>query len=459
VEAAAIGIAITSTSQIPIIDSFNTGLPASIIIDDAGRSWSRPEMFDCVAELSRTSLVIVLTNSDSIEDRLEFARSGAVGVFPRSQEARQMTSFLAEVLAQRRSAQSTVLALNVGATLSERLREAFAGPDCRLDIRDDLSSFWQALEEHGADLVAVGSDGAESSGPDLCRVIRADPRWHRLPVVVVGDRKRTHLDDAIAAGADDYLSELLTPHELGIRLQRHLERGRLTLTRSDIDPLTGTENRTATERSLDRLLRLAARHGNPLAFALITVDQADQIRETEGNAVCDAVLRRLGARLIGRFRGEDIVGRWSHDGFAVGMYGATGEDARERITEVLHGFAAEGLPTTSGKLAQYTFSAGVASSPANGSTLSSLERLCETALRRANSAQNSVVSSHERPTGHPPNVVDVVLIEDDDSVADVIEYALGLRHFKFLRSGGRKGIGRGACDGPRRANGCWASES
>jgi DNA-binding response OmpR family regulator len=30
-------------------------------------------------------------------------------------------------------------------------------------------------------------------------------------------------------------------------------------------------------------------------------------------------------------------------------------------------------------------------------------------------------------------VVDVVLVDDDDAVADVIEYALGLRHYEFLR--------------------------
>ncbi len=47
--------------------------------------------------------------------------------------------------------------------------------------------------------------------------------------------------------------------------------------------------------------------------------------------------------------------------------------------------------------------------------------------------QNSVVLAGERPAEHPSNYVDVVVVEDDDSVADVIEYALSLREYDFVR--------------------------
>jgi DNA-binding response OmpR family regulator len=39
----------------------------------------------------------------------------------------------------------------------------------------------------------------------------------------------------------------------------------------------------------------------------------------------------------------------------------------------------------------------------------------------------------ERSIDQPATIFDVVLVEDDDSVADVIEYALGLRHYSFTR--------------------------
>jgi diguanylate cyclase (GGDEF)-like protein len=385
-----------------------------------------------VAELAHTALVVVLTDADGFGDRMSFAGAGAVGVVPRSQGARQTIAFLAELLAWKRPTQTTVLAMVPNGGLRKQLHSAFSGPDCLLDIRIGAADFWKALEEHGADLVVIGCAGPKVIGLDLCRVIRAHPRWRRLPVVIVGGGGASDLDDAMAAGANDYLEADLSPHDLGLRLSNHLDRGRLAQARSYVDPLTGTHNRAATEQSLDRDCRVAARHNAPFSLALIVVDQIEKVREVEGNAVADIILRRLGERLIDRFRGEDIVGRWTHDGFAVGIYGTAGEQACERINGVLASFVAEEVHTTSGKLARHTFSAGVASIPADGTSLASLERVAESALRRARGAQNCVVGASERSIEHP-ETVDVVLVEDDDSVAEVVEYAVGLRHYEFMR--------------------------
>jgi diguanylate cyclase (GGDEF)-like protein len=433
VEAAATGLAVTASAELPRIGSLSRDGQEMFVVDAAIRTWTRSGMLNSVAELARNGLVIVLSDNDLFEERVKLVLAGAAGVVPRSQVPRQLISFLWEVLAQRRAAESTVLATNTDAGLLEILSGALAGPDCHMEIREDAPGFWEALEDHGADLVVLGSEGEDLTGPDLCRVIRSHPRWRRLPIVVVGDTEPATLREAMDAGADDYLSADISGPELKARLENHLYRGRLLQARTDLDLLTGTGTRVAAERSLDRLHQLAARQGQPFALVLVSVDQFDLIRQTEGNAVCDVVLRRLGARLLDRFRGEDVVGRWTDDGFAVGIYGAGRGRACERVTDVLQAFAAEEVVTTSGKPASYTFSAGVAASPVDGSSLASLERLGESALCRARVARNCVVTAGERPVGQPPSIFDVVLVEDDDSVADVIEHALHLRHYEFLR--------------------------
>jgi diguanylate cyclase (GGDEF)-like protein len=431
VEASTTGLAVTSGPELPP-RAGGADTPAMIVVDVANSSWTGTGMVEAVAELAHTTLVVVLTDSDGFADRMDFAGAGAVGVVPRSQGARQTVAFLAELLAWRKPALTTVLAMVPSAALRQQLHTAVSGRHCLLDIRIGAPDFWKALEEHGADLVVIGCAGSKVSGLDLCRVIRAHPRWRRLPVVIIGGGGASGLDDAMAVGADDYLEAGLSSHDLGVRLSNHLDRERLAQARSDVDPLTGTRNRAAIEHALDRYCRLARRHGAPFALSLIVADQIEKVREVEGNAVADIILRRLGERLIDRFRGEDIVGRWTHDGFAVGMYGTGGEQACERINGVLASFVAEEVHTTSGKLAHHTFSAGVASTPADGSTLASLERTAESALRRAKKAQNCVVGASERSIEHP-NTVDVVLVEDDDSVAEVVEHALGLRHYEFVR--------------------------
>jgi len=434
VEAAAIGLAVTSTNALPSGDSLNTDLPSSVIIDDQPTSaWTRPDLLRSVSELADKVLIIVLTDCQSFEERLALARAGASGIFPRSQGSPQLISFLAEALTQQVPAHSAILAMSAHAGLVTTLSDALSEPDGRLEIQADPLEFWHALEERGADLVIVGFEGPQVSGPDICRMVRGHPRWNRLPVIVIGEHDPRYIQEAMAAGADDYLHTNVSSHDLGIRIRHHLESARLAQSRSDTDPLTGTDNRAAAERSLDQLLRLASRLDEPFALALTAVDHLDVIRETEGSAMADVVLRRLGARLQVEFPGENVVGRWTHDGFVVGIYGVTGEAACERIADVLRAFSGEDFPTTSGKLARYTFNAGVASFPADGSSLSSLQRLSETALRRAKTSQKNILITGERPPDGTPDVVDVVLVEDDDTVADVIEYALGLRDYSFLR--------------------------
>jgi diguanylate cyclase (GGDEF)-like protein len=431
VEAATIGLVVTSVPKLPMAGALTANLPSLIIVDAAG-PWTRSYMLKSVAAMARVVAVVVLTDTDSFEERLELATAGAAGVISRAQGPRQMLSFVSEEISRRRETQSSVLALNISGALLRTLGDAITGLGCSLEVLDDPGTFWAALEARGADLVVLGLAGP-SSGSDVCRVIRTHPHWKRLPVLIVGETSLPCLEDAMNARADDYLNITAAPQDLGIRIRAHLARGRSDYELCNIDPFTGAENRASAERSFDRLLRISSRRNDPLAIAVVTIDRYDQIRETEGNAMGEVVLRRLGTQLRACLRGEDIVGRWTHDGFAVGLYGSPSEPAFERITEVITSFGAETFSTTSGTLAKYTASAGIASAPVDGSRLFSLVQLCETAVRRARTGQNRVVVAGERPASDVRNVVDVVLVEDDDTVADVIEHALGLRQYSFVR--------------------------
>jgi diguanylate cyclase (GGDEF)-like protein len=433
-EAAAVGLAMSSTAGLPDLDTLSRNLPTFVLVDDTDDSgWTWTELLDFVASASRLARVVVFSDHEKFDDRVEFAKAGAVGVFARSQNARQTISFLLDVLAERPSVGARVLVLNTGARLYSALEAAQDGFNWNLCVRQYPSGFWEALEEQGADLVVVEDEGAQVSGSELCHVIRAHPRWHQLPIIVVGASDPASVSRAVTAGADDYLGVEMASGEMGIRIQAHIDRNRMVQIRSDIDPLTGTQNRRAMDQSLDRLLRLALRRKDPLAFALIEIDGFTLTCQREGNTLGDVVLHRLGESILACFRGEDVVGRWSDDAFAVGIYGASCEVARTRITELLLSFREEGFPTTSGKLATFTFSAGISSAPIDGSAVSSLERVGETALRRARSVGNCIVVSGERPREDPEDVTDVVIVEDDDSMAEVIEHALHLRHHNFVR--------------------------
>lgn len=423
---AAVGIAVTSSSA--TLAPEITGATSVVIDADDDDPRLSDSLASTVSRLSEEVPVIVLTDDDGFERRVELARAGAVAIIPRSQGARLAVAFLAETIHQRTTQDWNVVVLNTDPELVTTLRDALPGPKIRLRQYDSAPAFWAALERYGADLIVVDGTFDSLSVPDLCRVLRSDPRWRSLPVVAYGPRRTDRVSDAIVSGLDDYLSSQIPTAELGCRLRTFLERSRSAMSRADTDSLTGTANRDAAERAIDRGLRLAGRHNESFTYARVTVDRLDDISESEGRVVSDLVLRRLGTRLLEAFRAEDIVGRWTNDGFAVGLYGATREQGRRRINEVLEDFGAEEFRTTSGELVRFDFRAGVAAFPDDGTTLVSLERTSETALERAvQGGERIATPDQHRSSQDNASMVDVILVEDDDSVADVIEHALRLR--------------------------------
>jgi diguanylate cyclase (GGDEF)-like protein len=433
VEAAAVGLSVVSSPRTSTLNIAATGRSAVIFDESLPGSWTRTDLLASIAAASNETAVVVLTEHDTFEDRAPYARAGASGIVARAQGPAQMISFLMESVRRKQSAPCVVLALNLNDVLEDVLERAFADFDVQLDVRSSGEELWDALEEQGADMVVVGYSGSELSGPDLCRVIRAHPHWHRLPVVIMGRRVRNQLDESFAAGANDYLSVGMSSHDLGVRLHHLACTWKLSEARGDTDPVAGTCNRSASEESLDRQFRTARNNGEPFALALVAIDHLEQIRATEGTAVGNAVLRRLGTRLLASFQGGDFVGRWAEDTFAVGLTGSSGVHASERIGDVLAALTSEGVATTSGEVVHYTFSAGIASAPVDGLNLASLKRTSETALGRASHPEHGIVVSGARPGQQRSDVVDVVLVDDDDAIADVIEHALELRRYSYLR--------------------------
>ena len=86
---------------------------------------------------------------------------------------------------------------------------------------------WTMLEDAPPDLLILDVDMPLISGIDLCKRIRASPRWDALPIVFLTARTGIAVD-LFGAGADNYLtkpvnaSELLAVVERGVRRQRSM---------------------------------------------------------------------------------------------------------------------------------------------------------------------------------------------------------------------------------------------
>jgi diguanylate cyclase (GGDEF)-like protein len=431
VEAASAGF-IVRTSADPFSLDISSGVePAAVILDTQG-PWPDEELQGKVMNFATAVPVFVLIQLDDLDARVRFSRSGALGVIPRFQDPQQTVAFVKEELKRSEPLDASIVMLTADERLADTLNRAVRGTGCRATVHASPAGFWEALESDSADLAVIAFDNGRFHGSEMCRVIRTDPRWCRMPVVVIGNNRIDDIEKCIVTGVDDYLSTQVSARQLGIRLLNHLRSVRAVQRRTDVDPLSGAENQTSAHRSLDQLLQSAKSREEPATVALLSVDQLDQIRATQGTAMADAVNRQLGIFLKETFGTLDVVGRWNEDEYVVGIPGVSTEDARDRLLAVATAFAANRFPTTTGH-ASYTVSVGAASTPSDGTSLSSLLTLSEAALGRASRSRRSVVTASERVTTIAQNTVDIVIVEDDDSVADVVEHVAALRGYTFVR--------------------------
>jgi DNA-binding response OmpR family regulator len=250
-----------------------------------------------------------------------------------------------------------------------------------------------------------------ADGPELCRSLRADPRWRSLPVLfLTATTDPAAVAELFAAGGDDYLPKPVDAADLTARISGRLERTQTLRESGDLDEQTGLLRRTAGEPQLEQLAGVAARLRQPLTVAAFAPDESG---EEALRAAAEAVRRALGA--------GDVAVRWSAGELIVGMLGLDGHDARERLGEIVEAYRRE--PQAPGTLA-----AGIAEFPRDGVDAAGLAAAALDARRAAAAEGGDRVAT---AGGVPADggAVDVVVVEDDDVLAELVLHALATRGY------------------------------
>jgi diguanylate cyclase (GGDEF)-like protein len=205
------------------------------------------------------------------------------------------------------------------------------------------------------------------SGIEVCRQIKASPRLHDIPVLVMtGRTDEALLAQAFAAGAHDFIPKPVGPNELlarvraAINLKRELdhrrahERELVELTArlkrlndelqrlAILDDLTGIPNRRFFNLLVRKEWGRAAREAVPLSLILIDVDVFKAYNDRYGHPAGDACLARVAGALHRLTRRPgDAIARYGGEEFAV-LLANTAADGAAVVAEKLRA-AVEGL--------------------------------------------------------------------------------------------------------------------
>ncbi|WP_269848531.1 response regulator [Methanosarcina horonobensis] len=93
-----------------------------------------------------------------------------------------------------------------------------------------LNSFsaLETVSEERPDLILLDTAFLDTDGFEICRQLRANPKYRWVPVMMLGEKNEA--EDSIKAyksGADDYITAPLNPLELRARVGMILRRSRV----------------------------------------------------------------------------------------------------------------------------------------------------------------------------------------------------------------------------------------
>lgn len=152
------------------------------------------------------------------------------------------------------------------------------------------------------------------------------------------------------------------------------------------DPLTGLFNRRYTREALERELRRANRHQEPVAVLMMDVDHFKRFNDTFGHQAGDHVLHELGKLLVANTRGSDVVSRMGGEELLAILPGANHEHALAKA-EQLRGVVSRLQLVHAGRgLGAITISIGVAVYAQHGDNADLLLKAADEALYQAKGA-------------------------------------------------------------------------
>lgn len=378
--------------------------------------------------LSRSPMqVLALTSVDTFEDRVTAAQVGAHGFLPINVPPNEIVD-TCEHLLDLQSTHFKVLIVDDDHGVIAAVKTMLEQHSIRVTGLSDARLFWNVLEETAPDLVVLDLEMPNFSGLELCRAIRNDPQWNRLPVVFLSVNSDAKTVTSIfSAGADDFVPKPIIELELTTRVRNRLDRDRLYRNLSDYDQLTNVRNRRSSNVVIANYLRLAERHGLPVSFSIVDLDKFKRLNDTYGHQAGDDVLQFMGSLLRQSFRSEDVVARWGGEEFVVAMFAMRRADAVERMAEVLERLEAHEFTANSGARFRASFSGGVSEFPTEGKELHALYRLADEALYRAKAAGGSKIYSGAATSPHA--ATDVVIVGKDVAVSAPLRHAIEMRGY------------------------------
>jgi DNA-binding response OmpR family regulator/HPt (histidine-containing phosphotransfer) domain-containing protein len=168
---------------------------------------------------------IAVEGSERLSQRIEAARRGARVFLSKPLPPSQILLAVDRVLAQARASRARVMIVDDDRLLLEAVSGLLSLQGMTVTTLAEPSRFWETLEATAPDLLILDLDMPLHDGIELCRAVRTDSQWAKLPILFLTAHTAALASDRVfAAGADDFVTKPVVAATLITRIINRLER-------------------------------------------------------------------------------------------------------------------------------------------------------------------------------------------------------------------------------------------
>ena len=333
------------------------------------------------SSLERRPGAVVLVETLRPVDRLRAIAAGVDAVFPAEQVEQKLPRY-ARTFARIGPPPSNVVLVEHDEERARGIVAALDSANIRVVCSPRNQSVTETLDREAPDLLLLSSRPVDANPFALVRMIRQDPRYQLLPVILLGEDNLADRVAALRAGADDFLPVAADPGLLVQTVIARAARGRRIRELVHRDGLTGLLNHATLMAELESAVEFSQRYGEPLAFVLFELDGFRTLGQRLGPRAADEVLLHIAGVFRSNVRASDVIGRYGGEAFGMLLRGANASGATVLARNLHRVLGEQPARTSLGELVPVQVSAGTAVFPRDGMTAAELAQAADRALRR-----------------------------------------------------------------------------
>lgn len=171
--------------------------------------------------------ILVIAGQDNLTQRVAVARLG-IQAFLSNPTTTEVFGAITKIMPQSQTSQAKVMIIDDDPLMLDMLSNMLQPWGMTVKTLQNPQKFWETLIATTPDLLMIDLEMPTYSGIDLCRVVRQDPHWENLPVLVVtAHTDIKFIQQVFAAGADDFIGKPVVEPELITRVISRINRSRL----------------------------------------------------------------------------------------------------------------------------------------------------------------------------------------------------------------------------------------